>query len=287
MDGYMRLSEEFGALDRSDRFCGDKLESMAVNFIKKHQKSLQKVEFTVDSRLKTNPECKSYDIIREDQMIASLSVDEVESKVSRDARILADVYRMACLGCYFRVTFNKARKNQDDDKTEAVQWARLAIRYNPNDFGACYWFMASLSWQMEHMPNSKHKLELSAVHQKMCFRCIELKPEDGLAYHLLGCYCYFVAGLSWTERFLAHKVMRRKLEATYDDAELYLKKSNKIADWIPNCLWLARTALAQQKPMEEVKKWVDLGLSLKCNEPISEIDRETLLEMRAKLKLSD
>ena len=57
--------------------------------------------------------------------------------------LLADLFRRACEACYLRVTYNKARLRRDDDRREPVQLAQQAIRYDPNNFKACYFYMIS------------------------------------------------------------------------------------------------------------------------------------------------
>lgn len=76
------------------------------------------------------------------------------------------------------------------------------------------------------------------------------------------------------------------MKGTYQDAEREIRRAHTIkGDWAPNGLWMARVLLAQKKPIEEVKQWIDFGLSQDCKEPTTEIEIRELHELRAKLKL--
>lgn len=113
-----------------------------------------------------------------------------------------------------------------------------------------------------------------------------LNPKDALPHNLLGRYYYNVANLSWIERTVAKNLLGFKLEATFQDSEREFLRAHQIKDdWLPTGLWLARVLLAQKRPLEEVKRWIDFGLSLEAKEPTTEIERAELLELKAKLKL--
>lgn len=116
--------------------------------------------------------------------------------------------------------------------------------------------------------------------------CIELEPNDPLAYNLLGRYYYNVAGLSWIEKTVAEKLLGAPMNGTYQDAEREFRRAHQLRDdWLPCGLWMARVLLAQKRPIEEVKQWIDLSLSMECREPSSEIELRELLDLKAKLKL--
>lgn len=74
--------------------------------------------------------------------------------------------------------------------------------------------------------------------------------------------------------------------ASYQDAEREFRRAHRLKDdWLPGALWMARVLLAQKRPIEDVKHWVSLGLSMECKEPSTELELGELLELAAKLKL--
>lgn len=138
------------------------------------------------------------------------------------------------------------------------------------------------------MTNALEKTLVARVFQQSAKRCIQLKSDDGLAYNLLGRYYYNVAQLSWLERTVAKGITGLKYDHSYADSESQILKCHEINPvWLPTGLWMAKVKLAQKRPIEEVKKWIDFGLALDCKEPSSELERVELIELKSKLKLRD
>lgn len=136
------------------------------------------------------------------------------------------------------------------------------------------------------MKNPKERGLVAQVFKQSTLRCIWLDPKEPLPYNLLGRYYYGVASLSWLERTVATNLLGCKLDGTYQDSEREFLRAHELKnDWLPTGLWLARVLLAQKRPMDEVKQWIDFGLALGANEPTTEIERAELLDLQAKLKL--
>lgn len=112
-----------------------------------------------------------------------------------------------------------------------------------------------------------------------------MDPKDPLPHNLLGRYYYHVGSLSWLERTVAKNLLGASLDGTYQDAEREFRAAHQIRSWSPTGLWMARVLLAQKRPLEEIKEWIDMGLELDTPEPTTEIERRELVELKAKLKL--
>lgn len=126
---------------------------------------------------------------------------------------------------------------------------------------------------------------MARIFRQATLRCIKMNPKDALAYNLLGRYYYSVASLTWLERTLAKNLLGCRLDGSYQDSERAFKRAHELKnDWLPTGLWMARVLIAQHRPLDEVKHWIEFGLALKCDEPSSEIERNELLELRSKLK---
>ena len=144
-----------------------------------------------------------------------------------------------------------------------------------------------MGWYLNSISNPKERTLAARVFKVSAQRCIKMKPEDPLAHQLLGRYFFFVADLNWFERKVAKQFLGEKMEASYDEAEAEILRGHKLQDWLPTGLWMARVLHAKKRPLEEVKHWIDYGLKQPCLEPTTEIERCELLELQAKLKLSN
>jgi len=150
----------------------------------------------------------------------------------------------------------------------------------------------AIGWQLDGMGSSKELVVLSQVFKLSILRCIKLNPEDALAHHLLGRYFYNVGNLTWLERTVIKTMVMHdksgqfKIEGSHAEAEQQFLRAHSLRDdWPPTGLWMARALLAQNRPKHEVAKWIEMGLAHPCKEPTTEIERQELLELKAKLKL--
>lgn len=277
---YDHFVSQFDAL-AADLFQGHKLERLASVFLSKHMREMREIPFA-RSDFKF-PKCSASEALDEDLRIITVSAPMQEGQLSDEQRMLTEVHRRACEAVYLRVTFNKSRLEQEDDRREPVEWARWAIRWNADDFQACYWFMIALGWWLDATTNAKERTLLARLFKESTLRCQRIRPEDPLAYNLLGRYYYSVAGLSWLERTIAKNLLGCKLEGSYADAERAFRAGHKLANWLPTGVWMARTLQAQKRPLKEILEWIEFGLAQDCKEPTTEIERRELLELRAKL----
>lgn len=113
-----------------------------------------------------------------------------------------------------------------------------------------------------------------------------MDPTDAVSFNLYGRYLYNVANLNWIERKVATGLSGEKVYGTFEEAEKAFAKAYSLkSDWSPTGLWMARCLISQKRSLEEVKKWIDISLSLEPVEPTSVIERQECLDLKAKLKL--
>lgn len=309
---YCRQFDEIVA----DLFKGPQLDLLSKQFMAQHQEFLDQHAWTAftdtgaDTGTDTDPRNGNSDsLIDQDLAIVTggecqvdalavlasehdlaeqrAMVDQIIERADANL-IIGDIYRRACQATYLRVTYNKSRLKQEDDRLEAVTFSRLAIRYKPDNFLVCYWFMISLGWYLDTLTSPKERTLVSRVFQQVAIRNTKLNPRDALPHNLLGRYYYEIAQLTWIEKKLVKSLLGVKLEGSYQDAEREFMLAHELkGNWLPTGLWLARVLVAQHRPLDEIKQWIDFGLSLEAREPTSEIEREELLELRSKLKITN
>lgn len=148
--------------------------------------------------------------------------------------------------------------------------------------------ITAVGWQVNDITNPKERSILGNLFMHSTLRCQRMKPNDALAFSLYGRYLYNIASLNWIERKLASGFSGEKMAGSYEEAEkMFLYAHNLKNDWPPTGLWVARCLLAQKKPLNEIKKWLDLSLSFEAREPTTVIERQECLDLRSKLKLSN
>lgn len=290
--------QDYDQLAAENLFAGHKLEVLCRNFIQSIKGDIECCKFIVENC--KFPNCNYEQTLDEDLKILKSPIKVVNIKeeqlnceivssqattTNRKSKFLAEVYWRAAQACYTRLTFNKSRRLQDDDRGEAVEMARFSLRFNPDNFKTCYWYMITLGWQLDVMSNPREKTLVSKIFKLAAERCIKMEPQDPLAHNLLGRYYYNVASLSWFEKTVAGKFLGAKLDGSYEDAEREFRLAHELgkANWLPNFLWMARVLMAQRRPRDEISEWVEYGLRLDCREPSSELERLELEELHQKL----
>lgn len=149
LDDYERFRQEHDKL-LEDQYQGIEIERVALSFIEKHRKFIENIPFAYAPT--SYPNSSERDTIDEDLSILTMNDSNLGDtrgaerhdslNVTKMTQIAADVYRRASQGCYLRLTYTQLKLKQHDDRSEAVNWARFAIRYDPNNFDVCYWYMA-------------------------------------------------------------------------------------------------------------------------------------------------
>lgn len=133
-----------------DRFQGTKAEHIVLDFMQKHQTVLDNIPFAYTQS--KYPNCSEREVLDEDLRIINLdkndrdddnngNIKDNQLNTTKLTHIAAEVYRRAAQACYYRTSYNKSRLKQDDDRSEGLSRARLALRYDPNDFPVSFWYM--------------------------------------------------------------------------------------------------------------------------------------------------
>lgn len=293
---YRQFCAQFDQLGR-DQFKGEELEKLTTSFLEQHHLYLAQfvLEFAPQVRelLRGTPKnptdlSKLNDNLEDDlRLIQTIECKQNEPGQPDDLHgLMADLYRRAGEACYLRVTFNKCRLKRDDDRREPVGWLQLAIRHDPNNFKACYWYMITVGHYSETISNARDRTLAGEAFKRAILRCQKLEPNDPLSHHLLGRYYYHIGGLNWIQRTLVKSFFNFKVEGSYEDAEREFRLAHSLKDdWLPVGLWMARVLLAQDKPKQEIKYWIDLALKMEACEPTTEMERDELIELGRKLRL--
>jgi hypothetical protein len=299
---YQQLCHDFDQIAR-DQFKGVELEELTNKFLEQHRLYLAQFVLNfapaVKELLKGTPKnptdlSKLNENLENDlELLENIEcADTATAKACQQQQagsingVLADLYRRSGQACYLRVTFNKCRLKREDDRREPVGWLQLALRHDPNNFHVCYWYMITVGRYSETISNARDRTLAGEAFKRAIMRCLKLDPNDPLAHHLLGRYYYHVAGLNWIQRTLVKSFFNFKVEGSYEDAEREFRLAHSLkSDWLPAGLWMARVLLAQDKPKQEIKYWIDLALKMEVREPSTEVERDELIELGRKLRL--
>lgn len=145
---YHEFIKEFDTVVE-DLFQGIKLEQLAKSFLESHQTELASFPYPKEYKF---PHCNYQDTLQEDLVIVNGDIKSEghsngggsgQGDNSDANTTLANIYRRVCEGTYLRITYNNSRCNLQEDRNEAVDFGRHAIRFSPNNYQACYWFMIS------------------------------------------------------------------------------------------------------------------------------------------------
>jgi len=74
----------------------------------------------------------------------------------------------------------------------------------------------------------KQQIEEAFAIKEHVEKCLELKPDCELAYHVWGSWCYQVASVSWYQRKIAATLFAKPPESTMEEAIQHLKKAEEI-----------------------------------------------------------
>lgn len=297
LDDYRKFAQEFD-LTAQDLFRGVALDELAKGFQRKHHSYLASLPYCAEPVRGQLPKDResllNAQTVREDLAILDSPAEQVQESEDIDngddpryEKVLGGLYRRATEACYMRIVYNKITFDQDDDRAEPVQLGRHAIRYNPKSFHVFFWWMIAVGWKLEDTTGARDRITTSSLFSKSCRRTITLKPDDPLAYNLLGRYHFTCSGLNWLEKTIMQRVLGIKVNSTFELAERYFLKAHELKDdWPPTGLWMARVLLARGAPMAEVSKWIEFGLEKECLDPGAALERKEIAELKAKLKLS-
>lgn len=162
---YERLRRDFDELERTDSYRGPQMEALVGEFLERWDGCMQEAVLPpaeVRRAVKHSKlnKCTYYESLDDDlclmqteckyrrtpgaakgsSYLDNYGQPELSAATSEPHRLVGDVYRRACEATYLRVTYNKARLGQEDDRREPVRWGQRAIRYDPHAPKGCLWY---------------------------------------------------------------------------------------------------------------------------------------------------
>ncbi|HKY07739.1 MAG TPA: hypothetical protein VJQ55_05845 [Candidatus Binatia bacterium] len=140
----------------------------------------------------------------------------------------------------------KERKLKDYNTAE--DYARRAVRINPNSTWGHFWVAAALGNAAMVSPVAR-QLELAPEIRAGIEKAISLDPNNGLAYHAYGVWHRKVAEIGGTSRMLAPVLYGQSVPAASLDKSIeYLKKAVELNPTIiVSRLELARSHVAKEE----------------------------------------
>jgi len=147
----------------------------------------------------------------------------------------------------------------------------LTVRAPPAPIYRRYGIMLSLSLEFE---GTKAQIEKSFVVKEHFERAAALNPGDPTSEHLVGQWCFEVAGLSWTMRKLAAAIFASPPSATYADALRHFEAAERIQPgfYLRNRMMIAK-CYANLKDRNAAREWLQRAVEM----PVATVDDEVAL----------
>jgi tetratricopeptide (TPR) repeat protein len=158
---------------------------------------------------------------------------------------------------------------------EALKYIKAAVRQNNDSGDAHRWYGTILSEYGNHL-GTKEYIQNAWDIKAHWDAAIAVNPSDASAHHLLGRWCFDVAGMGWVKRRLAATLFATPPEASYDDALRYFDGAERLDPgfWKMNQVMLAKTHVAMGNK-SQAEFWVKSALALASR---SQEDREAHTE---------
>lgn len=145
-----------------------------------------------------------------------------------------------------RILFESGKhavKNGQDGKTElmeALEFARQSVMLD-NENSKCHLWYAILLGDTCKYGDTKEKLLKGNMFEQHVKTCLELDPSNSTALHLLGRYCFEVAGIKWWEAKIAAALFGTVPKSSYEEAlDHFLKADDLNSEWTENKLFIVR-----------------------------------------------
>ncbi|XP_070511381.1 regulator of microtubule dynamics protein 1-like [Cardiocondyla obscurior] len=89
-------------------------------------------------------------------------------------------------------------------------------------------------------------------------RALELKPDDPMLFHILGCWCYEVSNLPWYKRKIAAIIFGEPPTSSFEEALMYYENAEKASPNFYSCnlLKLGKIYLKLNRK-EDAKKYLN------------------------------
>ncbi len=195
-----------------------------------------------------------------------------------DAELLVKIARQYV----YRINDFGSKSDKVESAQTALGYARRAVRADPRSADA-HLSVAICLGKWSQLEGSREKVEASTDIKTAAEKAVELAPNDGLAWHLLGRWHQALAGLSGFTRGLAKLLYGGLPPASFADAEKCFQKAIALE---PNRLMhhieLGRTYAEMGKP-DEARKFIQAGLAMPNREfddpETKDRGRKTLAEL--------
>ena len=151
-----------------------------------------------------------------------------------------------------RAHYDRADQKPTDQKwreewiKKGFEWAEKALAKDDGNWAAHKWYAVLIS-QMGAFVPTKQKIQNAFSIKEHATRALELKPKDPATLHMLGRWCYEVAGISWIESKLAATLWAHPPQSTYEEALSYFQQADEEFHWIGNYYYLSLVARALKK----------------------------------------
>lgn len=146
---------------------------------------------------------------------------------------------------------------------KGVEACTKALELDPRCAAAHKW-MAILIGGRGDFQSMKDRIADGHLLKQHVDKALELDPNDPSLHHMLGRFCFEVAGLKWYERKVAATLFGEPPNSTYGEALDHLMKCESLADfqWKENKLYIAKCFIAQNQVKDAVQ-WLEKAQACK------------------------
>mmetsp|Transcript_27618 Transcript_27618/g.76453 ORF Transcript_27618/g.76453 Transcript_27618/m.76453 type:complete len:237 (+) Transcript_27618:67-777(+) len=147
---------------------------------------------------------------------------------------------------------------------EGLQHAQASVATGADLAPAYKWNAVMLS-KLGDFEGLTEKIKNSFVIKELALRAAELDPNDATTQHVLGAWCYNVAKVTWYERKAASMLFASPPTSTYEEAELYLLRSDDIdGTQFENSMLLGDLYVKTGRP-HDARTWYQRVLDQPCS----------------------
>jgi len=154
----------------------------------------------------------------------------------------------------------------------------------PEHWAVNKWYAILLSGVGDFV-GTKEKLQNAFKIKEHAVKAATLKPDDSTTQHLLGRWCFSVAGIGFFDRKIASVLFAAPPESSYDEALGYFTKCQELCDAsgqvnLRNLVFLGDTYVAL-KDKSKAKPWYERAAS---QEPRTDLEKTLVADAAKKAK---
>ncbi|CAL4078705.1 unnamed protein product [Meganyctiphanes norvegica] len=186
-----------------------------------------------------------------------------------------------------RVTWQRAMKEKDKTEQlslhkEALEYCQSALTLNETNGSVHRWISIITDYVAKEI-DVRTRVAQSAVCRDHMFRAVELNPNDGTSWYLLGFWHYCAAEMPWYQRRLAKALFSTDFVGTYQQAlDFFLKGYKNNQEFYSTNVYMIGRCYQKMGHRDEAITWIRLARDYK---PIRTWnDKETHEEATEKLK---